>query len=161
MMLVLAGSGGDIENARLDQSLVKAILRGLDGFDPLASGQAESFAAIARAEGVTGRDVAHVTPLAFLAPDVVASSLAGTQPVDLTAQKLIKQIDLPLDWAEQRALLGFESWRWQPEGGARRCGNPRLHGPASADGHRTKTRETACSSRAPDDGIETVSGVGD
>jgi len=38
----------------------------------------------------------------------VASILAGTQPVDLTAQKIVKQIDLPLDWAEQRTLLGFE-----------------------------------------------------
>jgi len=56
---------------------------------------------------VTGRYVAHVIPLAFVVPDIVASTLAGTQPADLTARKLIKQIDLPLDWAEQRALLGF------------------------------------------------------
>jgi len=57
--------------------------------------------------GRTGRSVARVIPLAFLAPDIVASILDGTQPVDLTAQKVIKQIDLPLDWAEQRTLLGF------------------------------------------------------
>ncbi|MCA9502772.1 MAG: hypothetical protein KC616_06805 [Myxococcales bacterium] len=72
-----------------------------------ASGQVNSFAEIARAEGVTGRNVAHVVPLAFLALDIVARILAGRQPVDHTAQKLIKQIDLPLEWAEQRALLGF------------------------------------------------------
>ena len=62
---------------------------------------------MSRVEGVTGRYVARVISLAFLAPEIVASILAGTQPIDLMAQKLIKQIDLPLDWAEQRALLGF------------------------------------------------------
>jgi DNA invertase Pin-like site-specific DNA recombinase len=107
MKLVLPGRSGDAGNARIDQTLVKAVVRARDWFDRLASGQVESFAEIARAEGVTGRYVAHVIPLAFLAPDIVASILAGTQPVDLTAQKLIKQIDLPLDWAEQRELLGF------------------------------------------------------
>jgi len=107
MKLVLPGRSGDAGNARIDQTLVKAVVRARDWFDRLASGQVESFAEIARAEGVTGRYVAHVIPLAFLAPDIVASILAGTQPIELTAQKLIKQIDLPLDWAEQRALLGF------------------------------------------------------
>jgi DNA invertase Pin-like site-specific DNA recombinase len=107
MKLVLAGQGKKTQNARIDQTLVKAVLRARDWFGRLASGQVESFAEIARAEEVTGRYVAHVIPLAFFAPDIVASILAGAQPVDLTAQKLIKQIDLPLDWAEQRALLGF------------------------------------------------------
>jgi hypothetical protein len=43
-----------------------------------------------------------------LAPDIVASILSGTQPVELTAEVLTKRVDLPLDWAEQRALLGFD-----------------------------------------------------
>ena len=47
-------------------------------------------------------------PLAFLAPDIVARILSGTQPVDLTTEELTKRIDLPLDWTEQRALLGFD-----------------------------------------------------
>ena len=57
---------------------------------------------------MTGRYVAHVLPLAFLAPEIVSSILAGRQPVDLTANRLIKQIGLPRCWAEQTALLGFE-----------------------------------------------------
>ena len=47
-------------------------------------------------------------PLAFLAPDIVAAILAGTQPVDLTTELLTKRTDLPLSSAEQRALLGFD-----------------------------------------------------
>ncbi len=46
-------------------------------------------------------------PLAFLAPDIVEAILAGTQPVDLTAETLIKHTELPQAWAEQKALLGF------------------------------------------------------
>ncbi len=47
-------------------------------------------------------------PAYFLAPDIVASILSGTQPVEFTTQELTKRIDLPLDWAEQRAQLGFD-----------------------------------------------------
>jgi hypothetical protein len=52
--------------------------------------------------------VAHLIPLAFLAPVIVARILSGTQPVDLTTEELTKRIDLPLDWTEQRALLRFD-----------------------------------------------------
>jgi len=45
--------------------------------------------------------------LAFLAPDIVEAILDGTQPVDLTAETLSRLPDLPVSWADQRALLGF------------------------------------------------------
>jgi site-specific DNA recombinase len=67
-----------------------------------------TFLEIAKAEGVTGRYVAHLVPLAFLAPDIVATILSGTQPVEVTTETLTKRLDLPLEWAEQRALLGFD-----------------------------------------------------
>ena len=51
--------------------------------------------------------VARLLPLAFLAPDIVTSVLAGTQPVHLTTEMLTRRANLPLDWNEQRALLGF------------------------------------------------------
>jgi len=108
MKLVLDGPGGNAKDPQIDPTLVKAIVRGRDWFERLATGQLESFAALAREEGMAGRYIAQVVPLAFLAPDIVASILAGTQPVDLTAEKLIKQVELPVDWAEQRTLLGFE-----------------------------------------------------
>ena len=47
-------------------------------------------------------------PLAFLAPDIVAAILSGTQPVDLTAERLTKRVDLPLGWAAQEARWGFD-----------------------------------------------------
>ena len=47
-------------------------------------------------------------PLAILAPDIVESVLAGTQPVHVTTELLTKRVDLPIDWKEQQSLLGFE-----------------------------------------------------
>jgi len=32
---------------------------------------------------------------------------AGNQPVNLTAETIIKQIDLPWDWIVQKHALGF------------------------------------------------------
>ena len=45
--------------------------------------------------------------LTFLAPDIVAAILAGKQPAGLTANKLMADTRLPLDWSEQRTALGF------------------------------------------------------
>ncbi len=50
-------------------------------------------------------------PLAFLAPDIVATILAGTQPVELTTEALMKRSELPLAWSDQRALLPAEHAR--------------------------------------------------
>jgi hypothetical protein len=45
--------------------------------------------------------------LSFLAPEITAVILKGKQPVSLNRQKLARIGDLPIDWNEQRALLGF------------------------------------------------------
>jgi len=43
----------------------------------------------------------------FLAPDIIEDIIAGRQPADLTADKLIKTNPLSLDWSEQKRKLGF------------------------------------------------------
>lgn len=48
----------------------------------------------------------HLVRLNYLAPDIIASILDGTQPSALNA-KTIMAADLPMDWALQRRLLGF------------------------------------------------------
>ncbi len=72
------------------------------------SGQAGSLVEIAKAEGVTESYVGRLVPLGFLAPDIVESVLAGTQPVHVTTEMLTKRVDLPINWKEQESLLGFE-----------------------------------------------------
>ena len=108
MRLVLHGENNGSRDDRVDPALVKAIVRGLQWFEDLASGRARSLLEIAEAEGVSDRYVGHLIPLAFLQPDIVARILSGAQPVDLTTEVLTKRIDLPVSWAEQRVMLGFD-----------------------------------------------------
>jgi site-specific DNA recombinase len=45
--------------------------------------------------------------LTSLAPDIVAAILDGRQPPELTANALMANTRLPLEWSAQRAALGF------------------------------------------------------
>jgi site-specific DNA recombinase len=46
--------------------------------------------------------------LPLLAPDIVTAIVSGKNPPQLTAKKLMRHIlELPIDWTEQRKLLGF------------------------------------------------------
>jgi DNA invertase Pin-like site-specific DNA recombinase len=103
MRLIIGGAGP----ARVDQTLLKTIVRANKWFNDLASGRVHNMAEIASQEGVDKSYVSRVMTLAFLAPDITESIIAGRQPADLSVEKLTKQIDLPLDWEQQRQFLGF------------------------------------------------------
>jgi len=45
---------------------------------------------------------------AFLAPDIIRAIMNGTQPIHLTGDYLKRHAPLPLDWEDQRKLLGFK-----------------------------------------------------
>ena len=107
MRLVLEDVANTIAKHNLDQTLIKAVVRARKWFDDLAAGRIRSFAEIASNENSGERYVSSLMPLAFLAPDIIDAILTGTQPAHLSAELLIKRTQLPLDWTEQRALLGF------------------------------------------------------
>ena len=44
--------------------------------------------------------------LAFLAPDIQSALLEGRQPYHLNLE-IMKKMDLPISWSEQRRMLGF------------------------------------------------------
>jgi site-specific DNA recombinase len=90
----------------VDAALVKAIARGRLWFEQLAAGGAASLEAIANRAGVSPRYVSRLLPLAFLAPDIIEAILQGRHPANLSAARLTNRLDLPLDWAHQRALIG-------------------------------------------------------
>ena len=62
---------------------------------------------LAREENITASYASRIVRLTFLAPDIVAAILAGKQPPELTANKLMADTRLPLDWRGQRTALGF------------------------------------------------------
>jgi DNA invertase Pin-like site-specific DNA recombinase len=53
------------------------------------------------------KHLARMARLSFLAPDIVAAILDGTQPAALTARRLLRAAELPHDWHEQRRMFGF------------------------------------------------------
>ena len=48
-----------------------------------------------------------IVQLALLAPDIVQALEQGEYPVELNATRLTRMVPLPMDWDEQRALLGM------------------------------------------------------
>ncbi|MDF2235719.1 hypothetical protein P2H44_24450 [Albimonas sp. CAU 1670] len=77
----------------------------------LLSGATASVGEIERREGGRKGSVSRILPLAFLAPDIAEAILAGDQPNILTVGQLRRLPELPLDWTEQRRVLGFEPRR--------------------------------------------------
>jgi hypothetical protein len=45
--------------------------------------------------------------VSFLAPDIVQSILRNRHPIELNAERLVRNTVLPLSWDEQRSQLGF------------------------------------------------------
>ena len=95
-----------IANQRQDTPLIKLV--------------AKAFAArtAVEAEPVDPKDLANtlgqdkdyfarLVRLGYLAPDIISAILDGRQPAALTRQRLARVSKLPMDWAEQRQLLGF------------------------------------------------------
>jgi hypothetical protein len=89
-----------------DPSLVKLIVKAQRLHDRLVQGGA-SIRSIAGGERLTGSYFTRLLRLSYLAPDITRAILAGRQPPDLTAAKLLRASRLPIDWAAQRTVLGF------------------------------------------------------
>src|SRR6202171_6308993 len=104
MRLLLPALAVQNERSRCDPTLIKAIARGRAWFEELAAGRARSLRELAERDGITRRYIRRLVDLAFLSPELVEAILQGRQPVELTATRLT-QLDLPLDWTEQRGLL--------------------------------------------------------
>jgi len=93
----------------VDHILVATIARALAWFQELASGNKASINDIARDQGLAANEISRLLPLAFLAPDIVEAIMSGTQPMELTTKRLKRFDSLPLDWQQQRTVLGFPS----------------------------------------------------
>lgn len=103
--LVMPGAGSSDAARSTDPTLLGLVARSRHWFEAIASGQVTSFKEIARAEGVSEQFVSNRISLAFLAPQIVESIRAGTQPAELTADALVKRTEIPLSWSEQVAQL--------------------------------------------------------
>ena len=91
-----------------DPSLLRIIARAHDIQERLIQNTDLTVHDIARDEGVSGSYVYILLRLPSLAPDIVTAIINGRNPPQLTAKKLMRLTpQLPIDWAQQRKLLGF------------------------------------------------------
>jgi len=89
----------------VDDTLVKALARAFRWKRMLESGEFGTISDLAQHERIAAPYLTRVFRLAFLAPEVVEAILDGRQPSNLSLEGLRDQ--LPVDWLEQRALLGM------------------------------------------------------
>ena len=92
---------------KADPILLKEIARAHRCFEAMLS-EGLSVTELAAREGLHRSYISCVLPLAFLSPWIVEAILQGSQPVDLMATTLVKQIELPIDWRIQERDLGFQ-----------------------------------------------------
>ncbi len=101
--LVILAPGAE----RLKQtSLLRAIQRSRQWTDMLINGEAGNVSDLAEKLGYKPSYVTRILSLNNLAPDIVESILAGTEPEGMSIAKITAQ-PIPEDWNEQRRLYGF------------------------------------------------------
>ena len=98
---------GTPTRSHLDQTLIRLLAKARTWVEDLSTQPDASVKAIARREGLPSSEVSRLLPFAFLSPIIVATILRGEQPMELTAKKLKRLQDLPMDWSEQAKILGF------------------------------------------------------
>ena len=82
MKLVM--ENGTEPERKADMALIGLIAKAYRWFDLLATGEVVMMEVLAARENADMNEISRVLPLAFLAPDVVETIVAGKQPVDLT-----------------------------------------------------------------------------
>ena len=97
------------EQTAADPSLLRIIARAHDIQGRLSQNTELTVHDIAREERVTAAYIYILLRLPWLAPDITTAIVNGRQPQPLNAQTLMRTASrLPADWADQRALLGFQ-----------------------------------------------------
>lgn len=101
--IVIAANGA----ARQDPDLIALVADARYWAGELLDGKASSVQQITEREGLRSGSVSRILPLAWLAPDISTAILEGRQPPHLTAKTLRNLPELPLEWVQQRKILGF------------------------------------------------------
>lgn len=93
--------------ARVDNALIKAVVRAHRWRQMIESGKYGSSAELAKAEKVNDSYLSRILRLTLIAPDITEAILAGRQPSTLQLDELLKP--LPAAWDQQRTKLRVRS----------------------------------------------------
>ena len=89
--------------ARIDSTLVKAVVRAHRWRDMLESGRHATVRDLAKAENINESYMSRILRLTLLAPTIIQSILEGDQSADLELAGLLGAV--PLNWTKQNAQL--------------------------------------------------------
>ncbi len=84
---------------RIDNTLVKAIVRAHRWRDMLESGDYATVRDLAKAEAINESYLGRVLRLTLLSPPIIEAILEGRQPLTLGLDNLLKQF--PVEWGKQ------------------------------------------------------------
>lgn len=105
-LIIPAPQSISIVQATRDEKLVALMAEAHQARQLILANPDRSIAAIAADKGRCRTRLGKLATLACMAPDIVTAIVEGRQPPTLTARTL-QEIDLPLAWPDQRALLAF------------------------------------------------------
>ena len=105
---IVLGDGDQATNGP-DPKLVQLVADAHRWNRMLAEGTVASLRELSDLEQLDRSDIGRILNLAYLAPDIVEAILDGRQPQALTVYGLGRISSLPLDWSEQRRVLGFNA----------------------------------------------------
>jgi hypothetical protein len=92
-----------------DPGLLRIVARAHDIQARLMQNNDLTVHAIASQERVSANYVYRLLRLPTLAPDIITAIVNGKNPPQLTAKRLMRLTpQIPVDWPEQRKLLGFQ-----------------------------------------------------
>ncbi len=84
--------------AMRDDRLIQLLAQGRDAYRLLCAGGVPKS---------SRQHLVRLSRLSFLAPDITTAILEGRQPVELNTRSLLRVAELPIEWSEQRNVLGF------------------------------------------------------
>ena len=90
-----------------DDALIDLIARAHLYLRQLVQTPGTTLTDVAKVNGTDVSEISRLLPLAFLAPKIVEAIMTGSQPVDLTAQRLSRLNGVPSFWSEQIRVLGI------------------------------------------------------
>ena len=108
MRMVIAGRT-EPRSGQPDPKLMALLAKARRWFEMLRTGAVGSIGELAREVNMAGSDVTQIVYLAFMAPDLIERIASGAQPPGFGVRKLLAASPLPLEWTEQRRVLGFEA----------------------------------------------------
>jgi DNA invertase Pin-like site-specific DNA recombinase len=106
LRLIIPSSAQPAIAASRDEKLIGLLTEAHSAAKLVSANPEKSLANIAALHGRCRTRLGKLVTLSCLAPDIITAIVQGRQPATLTARRLM-QLTLPVDWAGQRAMLGF------------------------------------------------------